>query len=106
MRKVLFLAIMFSQYLNGISQIKKAPEKLDGTGPYTQLILRGATMVNGTGAPPMGPVDIVIEQNRIVAIKNVGYPGLAIKETSRPKLKEGGKEVDCNGMYVLSLIHI
>lgn len=101
MRKVLFLAIMFTPFLNGISQIKKAPEKLDGSGPYTQLILRGATMVNGTGAPPMGPVDIVIEQNRIVAIKNVGYPGLAIKETSRPKLKEGGKEVDCNGMYVL-----
>ena len=65
--------------ISGFAQIKKAPNRNEGEGPWSQLILRGATLINGTGAPPTGPVDIVIEQNRIVTIKNVGYPGLAIK---------------------------
>ncbi len=30
-------------------------------GPYEQLIIRGATLINGDGSPPRGPVDIVIE---------------------------------------------
>ena len=37
----------------------------EGDGPHERLILRGAIIIDGTGAPPMGPVDIVIEQNRI-----------------------------------------
>lgn len=85
----------------GFAQIKKAPNRNEGEGPWSQLILRGATLINGTGAPATGPVDIVIEQNRIVTIKNVGYPGLAIKSASRPVLKSGGKEIDCSGMYIL-----
>lgn len=85
----------------GFTQIKKAPNRNEGEGPWSQLILRGATLINGTGAPPTGPVDIVIEQNRIITIKNVGYPGLAIKSSSRPVLKSGGKEIDCSGMYIL-----
>ena len=32
---------------------------------HNQLILRGATLINSTGAPPIGPVDIVIEKNII-----------------------------------------
>ena len=38
----------------------------DGEGPYGRLIIRGATLIDGTGAPPIGPVDIVIENNRII----------------------------------------
>ena len=97
---LLFFAFTFS-LLFGFTQIKKAPDRAEGDGPWSQLILRGATVINGTGAPAVGPVDIVIEGNKIVAIKNVGYPGVAIKEDSRPKLKAGGKEIDCNGMYIL-----
>ena len=35
---------------------------------HEQLILRGAILVNSTGAPPLGPVDIVIEKNIIKKI--------------------------------------
>jgi len=104
MRKHIFLLYtLLSLFLDNAvkAQIPKAPEKKEGSGPWSQLILRGATLVNSTGAPPIGPVDIVIEQNRIVSVKTVGYPGLAINEASRPKLKAGGKELDCQGMYVL-----
>ncbi len=72
-----------------------------GDGPYPQLIFRGLTLINGNGAPPQGPVDITVESNRITNIQSVGYPGVAIDEKKRPKLKEGGKEVDCSGMYLM-----
>jgi len=81
--------------------IKKAPEVKEGDGPYVQLILRGITMIDGTGAPPIGPVDIVVKQNRIVAIQTVGYPGVEINQDRRPKLEAGGKEIDGTGMYVM-----
>tara|TARA_B100000767_G_C19760343_1_gene534869 strand:+ start:444 stop:1994 length:1551 start_codon:yes stop_codon:yes gene_type:complete len=70
-------------------------------GPFSQLIIRGATLINGNGAPPIGPVDIVIEQDKIVKIKPVGYPGIEINPSRRPKLKNGGKEIDASKMYVL-----
>lgn len=99
MRKLTLLFLLLSSLVQ--AQIPKAPERKEGEGPYTQLILRGAILINGTGAPPIGPVDIVIEKNRIVQIANVGYPGVPIDPARRPKLKEGGKEIDCNGKYVL-----
>ena len=83
------------------AQITKAPLVKEGEGPYTQLIIRGVTLINGTGAPPFGPVDIVIEKNRIVKIQNVGSPSLPINAARRPALKEGGKEINCDGMYAM-----
>ena len=72
-----------------------------GEGPYTQLIIRGVTLINGDGSPPRGPIDIVVENNKIVNMKIVGYPGVKINQEDRPKLKEGGHELDANGMYLL-----
>ena len=83
-----------------LSQIKEPPERFRGQGPFDQLIIRGATLINGNGAPPSGPVDVVVENNKIVSIRNVGYPGLKIKEERRPKAKEGAKEIDAHGMYL------
>jgi imidazolonepropionase-like amidohydrolase len=70
-------------------------------GPFSQLIIRGVTLINGNGAPPRGPIDIVVENNKIVDISVVGYPGVKIDESKRPQLKAGGKELDCSGMYLL-----
>ena len=84
-----------------LSQIKEPPERFRGEGPFDQLIIRGATLINGNGAPPSGPVDVVVEDNKIISIRNVGYPGLKIKEERRPKAKEGAKEIDAHGMYLL-----
>ena len=72
-----------------------------GAGPYPQLILRGLTLINGNCAPPIGPVDVVIEGNRIVSASAVGNPGVEIEARRRPKLKAGGREIDCSGMYVM-----
>ena len=81
--------------------IEPAPPRAEGEGPFKQLILRGGILIDGTGAPPIGPVDIVIEGDRIVDLQTVGYPGVAIDPEDRPKLKAGGQEVDVAGKYVL-----
>lgn len=79
----------------------------EGEGPFDRLIIRGATVIDGTGAPPIGPVDIVIEGNRIVEVKSVGVPGVEIDEEERPELAIEGRpsasthEIDGTGMYVL-----
>ena len=99
--KKLILLLFFFVPVVVFSQIKKAPETKDGDGPWTQLIIRGVTLINGTGAPPIGPVDIVVEKNRIKQISMVGSPGMAIDAKKRPKLTDGGKELNCEGMYLL-----
>ncbi|MDT7828413.1 amidohydrolase family protein [Pricia sp. S334] len=78
-----------------------ASQSAQGDGPHDQLIIRGVTLINGTGAPPQGPIDIVVENNIIKKIAVVGYPGVDIDQTKRPQVKPGGKELDCSGMYLL-----
>ncbi len=72
-----------------------------GEGPYNQLIIRGVTLIAGDGAPPRGPIDIVVENNIITKIQVVGYPGVPIDDSRRPKLEVGGRELDANGMYLM-----
>jgi len=62
-----------------------------GEGPFNQLIIRGVTLINGDGAPPISPVDIVVENNIIEEIKVVGYPGAPIDTEKRPNVEIGGK---------------
>ncbi len=64
--------------------VAPAPNRAEGEGPFQRLIIRGATVIDGTGAPPVGPVDIVIEQNRIVEVRSVGYPKVPVREGARP----------------------
>ena len=45
--------------------ILPGPDRAEGDGPFDRLVIRGATVIDGSGGPPRGPVDIVIEGNRI-----------------------------------------
>lgn len=76
-------------------------QSTSGDGPHSQLIIRGVTLINGNGAPPRGPIDIVVENNIIKDIRVVGYPNVPINQKRRPQLKKGGKELDATGMYLL-----
>jgi imidazolonepropionase-like amidohydrolase len=71
----------------------------EGAGPFERLIIRGAIVIDGTGAPPVGPTDIVIEGDRIARVVSVGYPGLPINEEGRPG--DAIYEIDATGMYVM-----
>src|SRR6056297_1030457 len=81
--------------------IEGAPEAQEGMGPYRQLILRGVTVIDGTGAPPIGPIDIVIEDDRITRMIGVGAPGVPIATEDRPELEVSGREIDLHGHFVL-----
>ena len=76
------------------------PPRSEGEGPWRRMILRGAYLVDGTGAPTQGPVDIVVENDRIAAIEVVGFPKLDIDPEDRPPA-DGAHEIDASGMYVL-----
>ena len=67
--------------------VEPAPPRPDGEGegPFDRLILRGVMVVDGTGAPPMGPVDIVIEGNRIEEIQSLGMANTEIDGKQAPQ---------------------
>lgn len=71
----------------------------EGRGPFKTLVLRGAILIDGSGAPPVGPVDIVIEQNRIQAVRSAGTPGLPLRQNRPPENPD--LEIDVTGMYVM-----
>jgi hypothetical protein len=58
-------------------------------------------VVNGEGAPPVGPMDVVIEGDRIASIHNVGFPGVPIDESRRPAAEPGDRVMDLDGYYLL-----
>ena len=86
-------------YEGEIPRPADAPVRTRGEGPFERLVLRGATLIDGTGAPPIGPMDIVIEGERITRVVSVGYPKLPISAKGRPA--PGTREIDAQGMYVL-----
>jgi imidazolonepropionase-like amidohydrolase len=71
----------------------------EGQGPFKTLVIRGAILIDGTGAPPVGPVDIVVEQNRIREIRSAGTPGVPPKANRPPE--KADHEIDASGMYVM-----
>lgn len=71
----------------------------EGLGPFKALVIRAAMLVDGSGAPPRGPVDIVIENDRIREIKSAGTPGVPPKTNRDPQ--KADHEIDASGMYVL-----
>jgi len=94
-----FLILFLLNLTLVFGQVKPAPDRSQGEGPYDRLIIRGATLIDGTGGMPRGPVDIVIEENKIVDIKGVGTPILPIDAKNRPT--GATKEIDATGKYVM-----
>jgi hypothetical protein len=103
LRRPPFLAALaaFLVSVPALAQVNPAPDRRadEGEGPFERLIIRGATLIDGTGAPPRGPMDIVIEGNRIVEVRSVGYPLVPIDPESRPQ--GATREIDAHGKFVL-----
>ena len=92
---------VFAQGNADDSQPPPIEARSEGSGPYKRLILRGAYMIDGTGAPAQGPVDIVVENDRITKIKVVGAPNTEIDPAKRPVATAGTEEIDLSGMFIL-----
>lgn len=76
-------------------QMEPVPDRPagEGEGPFAALLITGATMIDGSGAPPIGPVDILVEGNRIAAVHTGGAPA-AVKARA-------ARTIDAKGMFVL-----
>lgn len=85
----------------GLPPVQGGTPRDRGEGPFKRLVLRAATVLDGTGAPPWGPVDIAIEHGRIVQMAGVGSP-LSRREDLSPigRLPAGDREIDCFGKFV------
>jgi imidazolonepropionase-like amidohydrolase len=71
----------------------------EGRGPFKTLVIRGATLIDGTGAPPQGPVDILVIGNRIAWVRGAGTPGLPLRTNRQPQTSD--LELDATGMYLM-----
>jgi imidazolonepropionase-like amidohydrolase len=76
-----------------------APPRAEGEGPFERLVIRNATVIDGSGAPARGPMDVVIEGNRIAAVVKTEYIAGDMRPADRPE--QASKEIDATGMYVL-----
>jgi imidazolonepropionase-like amidohydrolase len=65
----LFVAFVCSTTLSAF-QLTPAPDRRadEGIGPFNKLVIKGCILIDGTGAPPRGPINILVEQNRIERI--------------------------------------
>jgi len=71
----------------------------EGAGPFKKLVIRSVTLIDGTGGPPLSPMDIVIEGNRITSVRQAGWPGMALPANREPR--DADFEIDGKGMYVM-----
>ena len=109
LKRTLLTLLLATSLLAQDKQQPYAPDRRagEGDGPFQRLILRGVTVIDGTGAPPIGPMDVVIEGNRIKAVESVGYPKVPIEAAGRPKLARPSdgvgatREIDGSKMYLL-----
>jgi imidazolonepropionase-like amidohydrolase len=60
---------------------------------YDRLVIRNVTVIDGKGTPPRGPQDIVVEGNRIAAIRGAN--------TRPDAYKNEAHVLDGTGMYLL-----
>lgn len=69
-----------------------------GQGPFKRMVLRGARVLDGTGAPAWGPADIVIEDGRIT---NIGLSGnCRIPDAFDSAVNASDIEINCSGKFV------
>lgn len=94
-------AVVAGQQAPSLQPFTSAPDRRpgEGEGPFDRLIIRGVTVIDGTGAPAQGPADVVIARNRIEEVRFVGVPHVSIRAEQRPA--PGTREIDGTGMFLL-----
>ncbi|WP_066939832.1 amidohydrolase family protein [Microtetraspora fusca] len=94
-----------SEALAGFRPIGPSPDRsadnTPGQGPYRRMILRGLTVVDGTGAPPYGPVDLVIEGGTIAAVLAAGNATRVADAPEAWATVSADRVLDLTGHYVL-----
>ncbi len=98
--KTLVLLLALSIPLCTTAAPIELPDRERGDGPYQRLLLRGVIVVNGEGAPPVGPMDVLIEGNKISQMRNLGIV-TPVPESARIPVGEGDRVLELDGHYLL-----
>jgi imidazolonepropionase-like amidohydrolase len=72
----------------------------ESTGPFDTLIIRNATIIDGTGGPARGPIDIVVKKNVIEKLlpgDPIGRERLGVPTSE----SANAHVIDAKGMYVI-----
>jgi hypothetical protein len=98
---VILCAVVLSFPQRGHGQNAGTAEQ---TGPYASLEIRDVTVIDGSGAPAFGPVNILIRGNRIERV----VPSDSISRKEKDEEGGGKKEakppdrvIEGKGMYVM-----
>ncbi len=81
----------------GLAQTGRFGDLADG--PYDRLVIQNAMVIPGHGGPPIGPYDIVIEQNVISEL--VPFDPVTAERRGDTDRPTGDRVIDATGMYVL-----
>lgn len=68
---------------------KRRPD--EGEGPYERLLIKDVTLIDGTGSPPTGPIDILIEGNEIKDVLDF----------RNKRVIDNAKTIEAKGMYAM-----
>ena len=106
MRMTRFLSILIALCLSLSSTGLSQTDALLASGKrHKRIVIRNATVIDGTGKPAAGPFDIVIENDRIAQI--VAIDPVSVKKGDAKRPERGDLEIDGSGKYVLpGLINI
>ena len=77
------------------------PEK---AGPYNSLVISGVTVIDGSGAPAFGPVDVYIKGNTIdaiVATDTISKGIDSVLMNGGPSTGKPDRVIDAQGMYLI-----
>src|SRR5688500_15107162 len=97
LRFVLSLLVLGS-FLSSAIFAQTDPASVSGKR-QKRIVVRNATVVDGSGKPAAGPFDIVIENDTIAQI--VSFDPVAAKEGRARRPPRGDLEIDAAGKYVL-----
>jgi cytosine/adenosine deaminase-related metal-dependent hydrolase len=76
-----------------------AGQTIESGKRYKQLVVRNVIVVDGKGTPPRGPMDVLVKENKIQALRGA--------QTSAGAYKDAERVIDGTGMYLLpGLINI
>jgi cytosine/adenosine deaminase-related metal-dependent hydrolase len=75
-----------------------SPAAAEQTGPYPTLLIRNVTVIDGSGAPAYGPVNVVVKQNVIDRIDRVDPISAGRGEGPAA---QADRVIDGTGMYLM-----